>query len=203
MMNKSIIINCINLFLGIFLFFLFLTNVELNSTIANLLFPMCVLVFGKISYKKSANRQKGKIFFYLPSFIGAIGFYAVKLIICLVFFTSTIFWISEETNKTRIQHSYSPNNMEYCDVYHYPVGAYSGGTGRLRVFLVNRFFPIIRKEIYYESKSYTVVTDNPESEYYENEFHIIEWKDKDSIRIFPKGKEIIKNVRKISFFLSK
>ena len=197
-LEKNIIINFINLFLGLFLFFLFFTNFELNSTIANLLFPMCVFVLGKTSYRKLTKPQKRKILFYLPSYILAIGFYVVKILIGLVFFMGTIFWISEETNKTRIQRCYSPNKTEYCDVYHYPVGAYSGGTGRLRVFLVNKFFPILRKEVYYEGKSHVFVVEDPESEYYTSEFDIIEWKDKDNITIF--SVENIVNVRKLSFF---
>lgn len=200
-LEKNMIINFINLFLGLFLFFLFFTNFELNSTIANLLFPMCVLVFGKISFRKLTKPQKSKILFYLPSYILPIGFYVVKILIGLVFFMSTMFWISEEQNKTRIQRSYSPNKIEYCDVYHYPVGAYSSGAGRLRVFFVNRIFPFVRKELYYESSShiYIEVTENTES-YYTNGFDMIEWKDKDNITIFSVGKDYTVNVRKISFF---
>lgn len=193
--RKSIVINYTNLVLGVFLLFLLLTNVELNSTVANFLFPLVVLVFGKISYRKITEPQKRKILFYLPSFVGSICFYAVTILICVFCFVGSVFWVSEEMNKTRIQHCYSPNKIEYCDVYHYPVGAYAGGSGRLRIFLVNKYFPIIRKEVYYESKSYLEITKDTESEYYTSEYDIVEWEDNNNIKV---GSVI--NIREISFY---
>ena len=109
MKEKSIVINYCNLLLGIILLFLILTNVELNSTIANFIFPLFVLLFGFLSYKKITTKQKGKLLFYLPSFIGGFGFYIVIILFFLINFLGSLFWINEEINKERIQRCYSPN----------------------------------------------------------------------------------------------
>lgn len=198
MRKKNVLINCINLIFGISLLFLLLTDIELNSTIANFAFPMCILGFGFFSYKKFTDKQKGKIFFYLPSFIGGFGFYGILLLMLLLLFPLSflggIFWLTEECAKERIQRIYSPNKIEYCDVYHYPVGAYSGGTGRVRVFLVNKACPIIRREVFYEGTAYICIEDEHDIPY---EYCV--WKDADNIIIFPHGNSIVVNVRGIVF----
>ena len=99
MKEKSIVINYCNLLLGIILLFLILTNVELNSTIANFIFPLFVLLFGFLSYKKITTKQKGKLLFYLPSFIGGFGFYIVIILFFLINFLGSLFWLNEEINK--------------------------------------------------------------------------------------------------------
>ena len=190
-MKKSSIINCINLLLGIFLAFLLLTDIELNSTLANFLFPVFVLIFACVSYKKIMEKQKGKILFYLPSFICGFGFCVVIILFLLLNLLGSFFWFSEETHKSRIQKTYSPNKIEYCEVYHYPVGAYSGGTGRDRIFLVNKFFPVLRKEVFYESKSYVWIEDENDIPY-----DYFSWKDSETIVV---GDEEI-DVYEIEFY---
>ena len=192
MKEKSIVINYCNLLLGIILLFLILTNVELNSTIANFIFPLFVLLFGFLSYKKITTKQKGKLLFYLPSFIGGFGFYIVIILFFLINFLGSLFWINEEINKERIQRCYSPNKIEYCDAYHYPVGAYSGGSGHVCVFLVNKFFPIVRKEVFYEPTAHVWIEGKEDIPY---EYFV--WEDKDSIKIY---KSNIVNVRGIIFY---
>ena len=172
--------------------FLILTDIELNSTVANFIFPMLVVIFGFFSYKKITNRQKGKILFYLPSFVAGVGFYIVIAFMLLFAFLGCLFWFREETGKVRIQRCYSPNKIEYCDVYHYPVGAYSGGSGRVRVFLVNKFFPVIRKEVFYEPKSHIWLEDKDDIPY---EYFV--WEDNDNIKIY--NSKIV-NVRGVIFY---
>ena len=192
MKEKSIVINYCNLLLGIILLFLILTNVELNSTIANFIFPLFVLLFGFLSYKKITTKQKGKLLFYLPSFIGGFGFYIVIILFFLINFLGSLFWLNEEINKEKIQRCYSPNKIEYCDAYHYPVGAYSGGSGHVCVFLVNKFFPIVRKEVFYEPKAHVWIEGKEDIPY---EYFV--WEDNDSIKIY---KSNIVNVRGIIFY---
>lgn len=180
-----------NLLLGMLLLFLVLTDMEFNSTAANFVFPLFVLIFAFFSYKKITGRRKGTALFYIPSFVGGFGFYAVIIFMFLIDFLGSFFWICEEANKARIQRSCSPDKTEYCDVYHYPVGAYSGGTGRVRVFLVNKFFPIVRREVFYENKAHVSLEDD------DIPYEYLAWEDDDNIRLAD-GK--IVNVRGIIFY---
>ncbi len=192
MKKKNVVINYCNLLLGIILLFLILTNIELNSTIANFIFPIFVLFLGLFSYKKNTVKQKEKLLFYLPSFVGGFGFYIVIIFFFFISIFGSLFWISEETNKIRIQRCYSPNKIEYCDVYHYPVGAYSGGSGRVSVFLVNKFFPVVRKEVFYEPKAHVWIEDKEDIPY---EYFV--WENNDNIKIHNSN---IINIRGITFY---
>ena len=159
MCKKNFIVNCFNLASGIILLFLLLTDIEFNSTAANFIFPLLVLISGFFSYLKITKNQKGKILFYLPSFAAGFGFYIVVAFLIIFNFSGCFFRLREETGKVRIQRCYSPDKIEYCDAYHYPVGAYSGGTGRVRIFLVNKYFPIVRKEVFYEPNAHVLLED--------------------------------------------
>lgn len=202
-MRKTTIttINCINLALGLILLFLLLTDLELNSTIANYLFPIFVLIAGIVSYviikKGYEKKERKKLFlFYLPSFIGVI-FFCLSVICFLLFhsFLATMFMIDEEMNKVRIQRSYSPNKTEYCDVYHYPVGAYARGSGRVRVFLVNKYFPFIKKKVLYVKTVDISLDENKKT------YEYLEWKDPDTIVIEPnKYEDSSVNIRGICFY---
>ncbi len=178
--NKNMTLNFINLFLGAVLAFLLSTNIEFNSTVLNSVFPFFVLLSGSLCYKKITSRTKGKLLFYLPSFIFGYGFYIAVILVMLLNFTGAAFWFNEEINKEKIQKCRSSNQTEYCEVYHYPVGAYSGGSGRVRVFVINKYFSLIRKEVYYENKAYIFPEDNDTS------FEYAEWKDEDTIIIWDK-----------------
>ncbi len=196
MRKSNFVVNIINLILGSILLFLISTDIELNSTVANLIFPMIVLIVGIISYRKITDPKRGKIFFYLPSFIGGVGFYIIVSFVFLINFIGCFYMISEEINKVKIQRCYSPNQMEYCDVYHYPVGAYSGGTGRVRVFLLNKYFPIIRQEIFYERTAHILIEDEKN----DIPYNYCVWKDTNNIEIYPQGHSTLINVRRITFY---
>lgn len=176
-MKKNMVLNLVNLFLGIVLAFLLSTNIEFNSTILNLTFPFLVLITGRLCYKKFTSYVKGKILFYLPSFIFGYGFYIAGILIILMNLLGVMFWFSEEMNKEEIQRCWSPNQTEYCEVYHYSVGAYSGGSGRIRVLVINKYFPLIRKEVYYEGKARIFLEEGDSS------FEYVEWKDENTIII--------------------
>ena len=162
-MNKKLALFHIFLFtnvsLGIIIFVFWTSNLEWNNKIANIFFPFIVFIFSiftiKYSKKHFEKKQKHKMTYSsILSFIVS-GFYFLYYAFCLTFgFLFFLFSISEEQDKVLIQRISSPNEIRYCETFFYPVGAYSGGTGRIKTYCINKFFPLVRKEVYTESKSY-------------------------------------------------
>ena len=60
-----------------------------------------------------------------------------------------MFTVSEITDETLIQQAVSPDGARVASVYFRPVGAYSGGSGRIFVRVSPRLMPFIERDIYY------------------------------------------------------
>ncbi|MCR5289504.1 MAG: hypothetical protein K6E51_05890 [Treponema sp.] len=161
-------------------------------------FPFLVLVAAHLSCKRFTPKTKGRLFFYLPSFLCGYGFYILGCILVLLSFMGAFFWFSEESHKVKIQTCYSPNKIEYCEAYHYPVGAYSGGSGRLRVYVINKFVSFLRKEVFYEPKSYIWIEDDTSDE--DTSFKYVTWDTNSTIQIYPAGQSITINVHSVELY---
>ena len=196
-MKTTVRINKINILLGLFLWFLMLTDLEWNSVIANMVFPLVVFLTALFSYRaatKDADKKKKRrsFWFYVPSFSGAVLYYLFIIVFVFYGFLGCLFWFTEQTHKIKLHRCYSPDRTLYCDMYFYPVGAYSGGTGRVEVYLIPTVFPVLRKDIWYEHKSYI----DPE----DTSCVYIRWKDNDTVQMYPLGQSEIIKVKGITFY---
>jgi len=92
----------------------------------------------------------GEIPICLPSIIGGIP-YLILIILAIVppFLLATLFWLDEQSNATLIQKAESPNGAKTVEVYFRPVGAYSGGNGRIEVHLKYTWLPFVKRDIYF------------------------------------------------------
>ncbi len=64
--------------------------------------------------------------------------------------------------KLEIQKIASPNNIDFAEVYFRPVGAYTGGSGKIYIRVVNKFLPLIERDIY---SGTTYTADEETSDY--------------------------------------
>lgn len=191
-----------NLFFGFIILLFLITNLEWNSKIANVIFPFIVFSFSifsiKYAKKHFEKHQKRKILFssFISFFVS--GIYFVYYIICLTIgFLFFLFSISEEQDKILIQRTFSPDKVYLCETYFYPVGAYASGNGKIRTYSINKFFPIVRKEVYYEYGTHLCFDENDRLS-----IDFVLWKDNNLILI-NKYNEIIEiNISQIDFYIT-
>jgi len=147
----------LNLILGIALWFGSFTDVSLRGTIPDILFPPFVTVLALITLGAlPAEKKKLGVLAYIPSFSGGCLYLLMGFIMIVPPFTlAFLFGASEIADEVRIQQVASPNNLEFADVYFRPVGAYTGGSGRIYIRVVNKFLPFIERDVY-TAKTYTV-----------------------------------------------
>ena len=186
-----------NLFLGVLLSFFLITNVEWNSIFANIIFPIIAFIIAKkscsYSKRKFEKNERRKISLAcIPSFFISILYFIYYLFFLTIGLLSLMFSISEEQNKIKIQSVHSPNKNYYCEVFFSPVGAYASGTGKLNVYCINTYFPLVRKHIYVENPSYFPIDD------VNLPYEFIQWKNNKIICI---AKEAEIDVSKIEVYL--
>jgi hypothetical protein len=97
-----------NLFLGVLLIFFLITNVEWNSILANIIFPIFVFIVAikSCSYAKREfeKNEKQKITIAcIPSFFISILYFMYYLFFLTIGLLSLMFSISEEQHKIKIQ----------------------------------------------------------------------------------------------------
>lgn len=146
------VVLALNLALGIFLWFLDSTDYSLRGTISDIVFPPFVFIVAIITLMAVPDIQKKRIskLVCLPSLIGA-GVHVLFGIMMIIppFTLALLFSIDEIKNEVQIQQISSPNNAQVADVYFRPVGAYSGGSGRIYVKVTNKLLPFLEREILY------------------------------------------------------
>jgi hypothetical protein len=145
----------INLLLGLSLWLSFCTDYGWANVWANLLFPPLVGIFGLVCLlarrtNTPSSPRRWRLICCLPSVLGGLP-YLVLLIFALLppFLLATLFWLDEQSNATRIQQVSSPDGTKIAEVYFLPVGAYSGGNGRIEIHLKYRWIPFLKRDIYY------------------------------------------------------
>ena len=144
----------INLILGLCLWFFYFTDCSLAGTVADILFPPIVAGVALVS---SASVKRRRLFprvlvtlAHLPSIIGGGLYVLVGIMLFIPPFTlGAMFTVSEITDETLIQQAVSPDGARVASVYFRPVGAYSGGSGRIFVRVSPRLMPFIERDIYY------------------------------------------------------
>lgn len=182
--RSPVLLVALNFFLGILLTYFFLTNVEWNSTVANIIFPIVVFIVARISCsysKRKYEKNKRRLISIacIPSYFSSILYFVYYLFFLTVGFMPLMFLISEEQNKVKIQTVYSPDKSYYCDVYFTPTGAYASGSGKLFIYCVNTNFPLVRKHLYTEAPSYFPIGGR------EHSIRVMQWKNDRVISIGP------------------
>ena len=144
----------LNLLLGVILWLGFCTDASFPGIILDLVFPVIVGLLGfiallKIRAAKETPRVQRIIrtLFLLPSLIGGVGFILLA-IIPIILFPLLILWVSEVAGETMVQESVSPNGFYEARAYFRPVGAYTGGNGRVFIRVKYRGFPLIERDIF-------------------------------------------------------
>jgi hypothetical protein len=61
-------------------------------------------------------------------------------------------------NEVRIQKIESPNQINIAEVYFRPVGAYTGGSGKIYIRVTNKYVPFFERDVY-SGKTYTANED--------------------------------------------
>lgn len=172
----------INLLLGITLWFGFFTDVSLRGTIPDILFPPLVAIIAMKTLEIIPLERKSISKLGLsPSFIGGCLFLLMGCFMLIPPFTlGFLFGVSEITSEVRIQRIASPDNIHLAVVYFRPVGAYSGGSGRISVRVTNRFLPFVERDIYYMRVSHAN----------ENTQDYLTWKDNNTLYISENNQEV-------------
>ena len=157
--NRSVskwkVVALVNLTLGTILWLLHSTGFSLAGTIADLVFPPLVGIVGLVSLV-ALRKAPGKTLkivgrlFCLPSIIGG-GLYVLSAVLFFVppFTLGAMFNLSEIRNETRIQSAVSPDGTKTASVYFRPVGAYSGGNGKIYVRFKYHLFPVVEREVFF------------------------------------------------------
>jgi hypothetical protein len=143
-----------NLFLGLFLWFLFSTDYSLIGTIPDILFPPLVGIVALVSVGiiKTSKKWQGLLIklAHLPSAIGG-GLYILTALVMLIppFTLGAMFAVSEIADERQIQRATSPDGTQIAYVYFRGVGAYSGGNGRIFVRVRRSALSFLERDIFY------------------------------------------------------
>ena len=170
---------------GILLWVGICSDYQWASTAANLLYPPAVGLAGWLSLRRcrslpSAMRRRCRLC-HLPAILGGAPYLLLWLLALFpLFWLGILFAIDEQANVSVIQHEASPDGRKVAEVHFFPVGAYSGGNGRIRVYLKYEGIPLIRREIYARRVSHA----NEETNDY------LEWVDDGRIYITEAGATI-------------
>lgn len=163
----------LNPFLALVLWFLLLTDVEWNGWPMNILFPPLVFAVALRSRPLLRNGAWKRAFLAcFPSLLGDALYIAFGVFCCTIGFMATLFSFSEERHKTLWQSELLPGGTVRAEAYFYPVGAYLNGLGRERIFLVNKYFPLFRREVFYDYAVYSSPKDIDRT---------FRWKDDDTL----------------------
>lgn len=166
--NRTRALMGFNLLLGLLLWIGLCSDLALSSRLANYLLPPLIGLLGVISLRhlrrgaSSGLPRRAKvaqILSCLPGIAGGIPSIILAIValvppILFVTILGGMFSLSEQANATVIQQSESPDGRKMAEVIFYPVGAYSGGNGRIAVHLKYHNIPFIQRDVYSLSDSY-------------------------------------------------
>ena len=77
----------------------------------------------------------------------------VPILLLPITFLGTLFTLDEISNEKLIQAVPSPNGRQVAEVYFRPVGAYSGGNGRVIVRISYRVVPLLERDLFFVGRS--------------------------------------------------
>ncbi len=171
-----------NLLLGVSLWFGFFTNLSLRGTLSDILFPAFTTIFAvtTLGALPTEKRKFGGLA-YIPSCGGGCLYLFMGFIMLIPPFTlAFLFGASEIANEVRVQQIASPNHTDFAEVYFRPVGAYTGGSGRIYIRVVNKYMPFVERDIY-AGKTHT--SDGKTTNY-------VKWLDENTLYISEVDKQI-------------
>jgi hypothetical protein len=168
----------INIILGVVLWFGYCTDYSLPGTIPDIISPIIVAVVGLISFMIFISDKGFSVIGITSSLISLIGggLFVLLIIVSLIF----PFWLWEVAGEVQVQEVESPNGLSVATVYFRPVGAYTGGNGRIFIRVKYRWFPLVERDVY-AAKTF----EEP------NNYDFIEWLDNTTILAKEKN-EIVK-----------
>ncbi len=176
-----------NIALGRILWFGLCSDYSWNNAWVNVIFPPIVGLIGLVSFFKNRRnltqkRKRLQTLSYLPSILGGIP-YLVLVVVAIIppFLLATFFWFDEQASATLIQKAESPNETRIAEVYFLPVGAYSGGNGRIEVHLKHKWLPFVKRDVYFARVSHAD----------ENTHDYLSWVDDETLYI-PETKREVK-----------
>jgi hypothetical protein len=181
---KSLLV--FDLLLGLLLWFGGFTDYSWAGTVADIAYPFVVVVSGLFSLvavvKVSGwGRRLLALLSCVPSLFGGCASIILAAILFLPPFTlGTVFMIDEITGEKLIQRAVSADGWRVAEVYFRPVGAYSGGNGRVYIRVKHRLFPLVERDVYYVEVSHA---DESTSDY-------LHWKDSDTLYIYEEQREV-------------
>ncbi len=171
MLSRKLLL-LLNLLLGVMIWLFHLTSYSLagrvGRAIATIL-PLLASLFAGYSISRLATikvdgrlklrtlpRTLSWLLACLPSFVqGGLRILLIVIIILFPpFWLGLMFAVGEQAGLTLIQNLDSPDGTKTARVYFAPVGPYSGGNGRVSVYVRDRNFPFIEQNVYYMSASY-------------------------------------------------
>lgn len=146
----------VNVVLGGSFWLGFLSDLSLRGTLSDILFPPFIMIFAIITLGAlPIEKRKFGGLAYIPSCGGGCLYLFMGFIMLIPPFTlAFLFGASEIADEVRIQQIAAPNNIDFAEVYFRPVGAYTGGSGRIHVRVVNKYIPFVERDIY-TGKTYT------------------------------------------------
>lgn len=135
---------------GIFLWFSTFTNVSLRGTISDILLPPFAFGLALVVLAYVPTQMKKMVMLIgAPSLLGGFLYLAMGLLMLIPPFTLVLLFSTDEiAQEVQIQQIASPNNVDFAEIYFRPVGAYTGGSGRIFVRVVNKYIPMIEQEVY-------------------------------------------------------
>jgi hypothetical protein len=157
---NAITTSTLNLFLGLILWFIHLTDFSWTGVWPDCLFTLFVGLLGFLSLRTTRNAPNRCLkyvqgFFCLPTILGcSLPVLATIILIFPPFTLGFMFMVDEMQGEVQIQSEISPDQSRVAEVYFTGVGAYSGGNGRILVRLKYHRFPWVERAIYRASKSY-------------------------------------------------
>jgi hypothetical protein len=174
-----------NLFLSLFLWFLYSTDYSLPGNFLDIIFPPLAAFIAIISLPVAIHgvkqHQLAIIFVHLPAIIGGIMYVLMGIAMFFPPFTlGAISTLTEISDEIEIQRADSPDGVRTAYVYFRGVGAYTGGNGRTFVRVKHKLIPFLERDVFALIKSYA----SEESSKY------IEWLDDNTLYISETNEEI-------------
>ncbi|HWB02886.1 MAG TPA: hypothetical protein VG796_07680 [Verrucomicrobiales bacterium] len=165
----------LNLILGGMLWIGICTDVSWRGTLPDILYPFavaCVAALALLKGDKGTLPRARRLYKWacMPSIIGC-SITLLSMASVVINPLGLMFRLSEFSSETVIQSAVSPDGTRVADVHFRPVGAYSGGNGRVYVRVHYRWLPFIERDLVYVRRSYA---DETTHDY-------LEWRDADTL----------------------
>jgi hypothetical protein len=169
----------LNAVLGLLLWLDELTDYQVAGTIPSIVFPFVVGLVALITLlwhgPWSAEHVRWVRFSCLPSIVaGSISLVFALILLIPPFTLGAMFALSEIGAEKNIQEVISPDGSRRATVLFRPVGAYSGGNGRVYIRVSHTLVPVIERAVYYQRVT-QVATGAP--------MEFVKWQDNDTIWI--------------------